>query len=280
MEECIKCKRTGNQVKLVDAVYEKEIAKICEECAVSENIPIVRKPTSYQLEASEKPYTVRQRLARMSGVRLKDEEIREIARKDMKAQAGVCEIKGITLDKLRPAKNYSRIIQDKSDLAKRSNKPLDLIDNYNWNIQMARRNRKMTLIQLGAIIGESELVLKLIEQGSLPDDANRIITKLEQFFRINLRKSEQEKEQERISQAKQPARILSFNPDSLKNITISDLKRMKEERKDMENADKEMASKIVWQGIKKQEKKEEKNTGKDEWKDESEDNEIEILDDD
>ena len=139
---------------------------------------------------------------------------------------------------------------------------------------MARRNRKITLSQLGAIIGESELTLKMIEQGSLPDDSNRIISKLAQFFKINLRKSEAMKEQNRIEQAtrvvREPARVLNFDSKSLNNLTISDLKRMKDER---EEADRELASKVAWKGGKEKDKEREESEsviGKD----------VEIIDDD
>lgn len=261
MDECVRCQRSREQVKLVDAILDNEIAKICEECAVLENIPVIRRPTSYQLEAIGKPYSVRQRLARMAGVKLK-EDVQDSVRRDMKAKAGVCEVKGITLDKLRPSKDYSKLFKERQELVKKINQPVDLVDNWNWHIQMARRNRKITLVQLSNLIGESELALKVIEQGELPDDALRTIVKLEQFFKINLRKSEAVKEQARIEQAtktiREPARVLSFDPNSLKNITISDLKRMKDEREKAEREDWNNATSLAWGGGRKEEKKLEK----------------------
>lgn len=266
MQECSRCGRKEDSVKLLDVISSGEIEKICEECALTEELPIIRRPTSYQLQESEKPYTVRQRLAKMAGVKLK-ENVQDRVTRDMKAQAGVCEIKGITLDKLRPAKDYSKIIHNRQELAKKANKPVDLVDNWNWHIQMARRNRKMTLVQIATIIGESELVLKMLEQGNLADDAVRIIAKLEQFFKIKLRKSEAVKEQERIQDAvktlKAPARIINFNKTSLQNLTISDLKKMKDAREHAEKEDKELASKLAWQGLKKKEEKKESLIGKD-----------------
>jgi len=247
MNNCAVCKRDERQVKLVDAVYDNEIVKICEECAVLEEIPIIRKPSSFQLEASEKSYTVRQRLAKMAGVRLKEE-----VNQDMKVKAGVCDVRrGITLDNLRKPKDYSRIIQERAELAKKSNKPLDLIDNWNWHIQMTRRDNKLSLGQIAERIGEQEMVLKMIEQGTLPDDGNRIITKLEQYFKINLRKSEAEREQARIEEVRQPARILNFDKDSMKNITLDDLKKMKNAREKAEIDDEKRASEIAWRGGRK-----------------------------
>jgi len=273
MAECYKCLRKEDSVKLLDAISNGEIVKICEECAVTEELPIIRRPNSYQLQESERPYTVRQRLARMAGVKLKD-EIKQELRSDIKSQFKASETRGITLDRLRPAKDYSKRIQERTEIAKKANQPLDLVDNWNWQIQMARRNRKITLTQLGAIIGESELTLKMLESGTLVDDASRILGKLEQFFKIKLRKSEAAREQGRIDEAmktvKEPARILNFDKNSFKDITISDLKRMKDAREQAEREEREMASKIVWQGAKKESKENEESViGKD----------IELVDD-
>jgi len=231
-------------VKLVDAVYHDEVVKICEECVILEELPVIRKPSSFQLEASVKPYSVRQRLARMAGVRLKEE-----ISSDMKSQAGVCDVRrGITLDNLRKPKDYNKLFQERAEIAKKSNKPLDLVDNWNWHIQMTRRDKKLSLYQVADAIKEQELVLKMIEQGDLPDDANRIITKLEQYFKITLRKSEAEKEQARIDKVRQPARILNFDKDGMKNITISDLKKMRDAREKAEIDDEDAARKIAWRG--------------------------------
>ncbi len=241
MENCIKCLRNNEEVKLVDAIENGEIVKLCEECAISEQVPIIRRPTSFQLNETEKSRTVRERLSRMAGLPTVKKAHEEIRPK-------------ITLDNLRPSKDYSQIIQEKARKAKTANKPIDLIDNYNWHIRMARRTRKLSLTQLSAMIGESELILKMIENGETFDDILRIVLKIEQFFKINLRKSEALKEQERIERVKQPARILSLDPESLKKITIADLKKMKDEREKIEEAEK-----IAWAGTKsKEEKKEDK----------------------
>lgn len=210
-EKCFRCDKPENQAKLLDAIYGNEIVKVCEECSLVEQIPIIRKPTSFQLKESEKPYTVYQRLSRMAGVGSKREVKQEQPR-------------GLTLDNLRKPKDYLKILQEKQERAKKSNKPVDLIDNSHWKISMERKKRHMSLTQLGGVIGESETTLKMIEQGFVPDDGDRIIGKIEQYFNINLRKASAKP----IS-GEQPARILSFDQKSLNSLTIQDLKKMKEE---------------------------------------------------
>lgn len=248
MGECVKCLRGEDSCRLVDAIYENEIVKICEECALKEDFPIIRRPSSFQLKESEKPYSVYQRLARMAGVK-----VNRVEQNEKKHETS----SGITLDKLRKAKDYSQTYKEKQVLATKANKPLDLVDNFNWHIQMTRRDKKMTIGQLADSIGEAESTLKLIEQGNLVDDSDRIIGKIEQFFKIKLRKSEVEKEQARLESVQKPIRILNFDKNSMNNISISDLRRMKETREAQteEEKDREIASKLVWQGARKTEAK-------------------------
>lgn len=66
----------------------------------------------------------------------------------------------------------------------------NLVDKFNWHLQMARRNYRLTLKQLSQHIKEPEEVLKKLESGiELPKpESDKILGKLEQFFRIKLRK--------------------------------------------------------------------------------------------
>ena len=256
-EKCFRCERSGEEAKLLDAVYENEMVKICEECSLIEDIPIIRKPSSFQLEESEKSYSVRERLNRIAGI--KEEKPAEI-----------------NLDKLRKPKDYKEILDEKFKLAKRRNVPVNLIDNYNWSIMMARKERKMTRKQLSEAICEPEEAIKKIENKELLDDALRIIAKIEQYFGIRLRKDggkinefsslirKQEKAEEK------PAMVLKFDPETAKNITLADLKKMKEEKEKIQAIEKAGASavkekvdvnKIVWQAEKKKQGKEKPENG-------------------
>jgi len=218
MEEdfCVRCSRTGEQVKLVDAIYGREVEKICEECAMGENVPLIRRPSSEQLKESEKPYSIKQRLNKMAGIDLRKDEKKDFAR-------------GISLDKLRPAKDYKSILDRRYEATKKRNQPLNLISNFNWHILMARKDKKITRKQLADVIGESESTIRLVEENYLPDDAARVINKIEQYFGMNLRIGGKLQH----SNQQNPAVVLKFDPEIAKNITIDDLKRMKEEREKM-----------------------------------------------
>jgi len=262
MEEdrCFRCDRSKEEVRLLDAVYGNELVKVCEECSLVENIPIIRKPSSSQLQESEKPFSVRQRLNRMAGLKDEREETEKIAKITKNL------IANITLDNLRKPKDYSRILDEKFKLAKKRNVPVNLIDNFNWSIMMERKKRKIDRKQLADSVGESETVIRMIENKEMPDDYSRIISKIEQYFGIKLRKEnvEENRAREAIKERlnlPNPARVLSFDKEIAKNITIADLKKMREFR---ENQEKEMkkVDTVVWGRNKTEDKaKEEKNDG-------------------
>ncbi|MEM4271068.1 MAG: hypothetical protein QXO70_03165 [Candidatus Pacearchaeota archaeon] len=66
----------------------------------------------------------------------------------------------------------------------------DLIENYRWHIQMERRRAKLTTKQLAQKLGEPEEAIIKLEMGHLLPklECNRLINKMEQFFRIKLKK--------------------------------------------------------------------------------------------
>jgi ribosome-binding protein aMBF1 (putative translation factor) len=66
----------------------------------------------------------------------------------------------------------------------------NLIDKFNWHLQMARRNSGLTLKQLSQHIKEPEEALKKLESGIelQKPESDKVVGKLEQFFRIKLRK--------------------------------------------------------------------------------------------
>jgi len=229
---CFKCGKSDREVKLLDAISFGEIVKICEECSLIENIPIIRKPTTQQLKESERSYTVKERLRRMAGLSEEKEEIKKLAKK----------ITDITLDDLRH-KNKEGGLREQ-ELAKKRSKPLNLIDNFHWHVLLSRKKKKLTRKQLAELLGESETAIKMIENKEMPDDPEKLIKKLEQFFGIKLRKEDEEREEERIEKAiekrlekrqdveareekakekereNKPARILKFDPETIKKLTL------------------------------------------------------------
>lgn len=244
---CEICERSQYEVKLISAVSEGKLIDICEECAFIENLPIVRKPTPNQLkEGSEKHQNVRSRLMRMSGLDKETNEAKKIFDK----------IKQEKFSENKEKPTYSEILNK----IKEKNIPVNLMDNFHWEIQMARRRRKMSQAQLANSIGEAEETISLIEKANLPEQPEKVINKLEQFFNINLKQnsffsektrdkenSELENVNEEEIKKESPAKILKFDKETIKNITIADLVEMKKEKErreaeeieDIINAEKE-----------------------------------------
>ena len=76
-EKCYKCGRSEKEVKLVDVIYGNEIVKMCEECVVVESLPVLRRPTIFQLRESREQYSVKDILKKMSGVEQEEEKAKK-----------------------------------------------------------------------------------------------------------------------------------------------------------------------------------------------------------
>jgi ribosome-binding protein aMBF1 (putative translation factor) len=159
---CKVCKKEDEEVELFKGVLEDEMVMICEYCAGREGVPIIKKPTSKQLEDAEKRYSVRERMERMSG------------RKDTTE---------ISPDQMVVQKNLARLrMPEKRQIND------DVVYDYNWQIKIERRRRKMTSQQLGREVGIDAKIIDLIEQGKLPKNYKEILLKLESFLGVKLLK--------------------------------------------------------------------------------------------
>lgn len=210
MGECYFCKKEND--KLEKAIYFKEgIVDICESCAKKEGLPLIKKPTTHQLKKAEEK-TYRQRL-------------RDFEREGHKALRTNPEInkKEIELKDLIDQNFKRRVIPKESH-------PItaDLIDNFHWVIMRERRKRKISQKKLGREIGESEIAIKMAEQGSLPEDAFKLIKKLEVYFNIKLIKNQKDFSLKEIA-IKKPEDYL-FDKGLNKELTIEDLRRLDEEK--------------------------------------------------
>lgn len=260
MEQCFRCEKSRKEVKLSDAIYENDLVKVCERCAVTENVPILRRPSTSQLKAAERSEGVYQRLKRLSG-----QQERERSHESV-------------LDEIKK-------LDENPDLEKPDKeKPFNLVDNYHWHVTRARRNRGLSQKQLAWALGESETALRMVERGELPEEPEKLIRKLEQFFQIHLRERTTEeieweirkKEEKSMPQSevepihpileedvqaedlikvekteeieesveKRPAQVLKFKPELMDNITIADLKKIKDEKEAEEQVEHERLEEI------------------------------------
>ena len=170
-EVCERCGVNGDEVRLFDGIYEGRMSSLCERCSIIENIPIIKKPAASQLRESERGVEgVYDRMKRMSGIR--EEKGDETYFQE---------------DKLEELEKHPELELPEKD-------SLNLVDYFHWEVMKNRRRRGMSQKQLAENLGESEIVIQMIEKAKLPENAEVIIRKLEQLFQIKLRKvSERER---------------------------------------------------------------------------------------
>jgi ribosome-binding protein aMBF1 (putative translation factor) len=174
MMKCSYCGKGEEEVRLIDAIASGEIVKVCEDCCKKEEMPVISRPTRDQLRESEKKNNVYNRLKRISGYKEKD-EISEKAEE-------------ITNPKV------DRKVEEETE-----EEAGNLVENFHWKILMARKKKRMTRKELARELGESETVIRMIENKKFPKDSLILIKKLEQYFGIKLREdTEEERERRRL----------------------------------------------------------------------------------
>ena len=201
--ECYACGISYREERLMEAVSGSGIVKICFDCSRKETLPILRKPTTFQLKESErKPDSI-------------------FSRVQSSSQKSIISSEDTKLKDLVNRNYVSKLDVD------RKPRP-DLVENFHWKLMRVRRGKKMTISQLAKEISESEVAIKMAEQGVLPEDDYRLISKLESFLGVKIVKDlERSKKENRESEV---ARVLSFDSDSMQNLTIDDMKKLRQKK--------------------------------------------------
>jgi len=214
MDECFICGVSGDRKKLFDVISKEGIVKICENCLDEQDMPIVKRPTTFQLKASEKEGKSFHERADDFSKQIKERERRrELAEKQNTTLKDIIE------------KN----IRMKFSQQKQEKPRLNLIDNFHWVIMRARRKKHLTQKQLAENIKEAETTIKMVERGILPEDDYRIINKLENFLGIKITPPDFQPASF-FEKKKELPKILDFEKGDLGNLTIEDLRKMKEEK--------------------------------------------------
>lgn len=203
MNECFKCGISGEKARLFDVISKEGIVKICNNCFFEEDLPLIKRPTSSEIKDVEKQQGYTQKIKALGKT--------PVIQNDLNKQENVS---------LREIVDRNLKINFKEDVKPRP----DLIENFHWVIMRERRAKHISREQFARDIGESETLIKMIEQGVLPENDNLIINKIEGYLSINLRKPEF------VEQTKK--RELGFDSVSVGNLTISDLQEMKNKKED------------------------------------------------
>jgi len=167
MARCIVCKKTSDEIELFRGIQVDGMVMVCNLCAEKEGIPVIRKPSESQLSKADERYTVRERMERMSGSR----DTTEISDDQVVTQGNLAKLRMPS-----PKQQHE-----------------DVLDNYYWTLNIARRRKKLSVTQLAEKMQVSPAVIQGVEKGKLPDNFEDLFAKLEIFLGINLLKNHKKK---------------------------------------------------------------------------------------
>jgi ribosome-binding protein aMBF1 (putative translation factor) len=229
MAECIKCEISDDKALLFDAISKEGIVKICRKCNLEEQLPLIN--SVKEEEGIERERNVYNRLAKYAGIDPKEHR-RKFTQEGFRREDS-SEVENKKLKDLVD-ENY------KSKIPKEKPKRDDLIYNFHWAIMRERRRKKLTQSQLAHELQEPESAIKMIEQGYLPEEgSNKLILKLENYLKINISKKPLIVSDETRYREIDPTKVqieqdfkenMQFDGMTKKHLTISDLKRMKQEQ--------------------------------------------------
>lgn len=249
------CKKTSDEIQLFKGIYDAEMINVCEACAESEGIPLIKKPSESQLNKASERYSVRERMERMSGMH----RTTEMSNDQIITQGNLARLR------VPPEKEYHE----------------DVLDNYYWTLNIARRRAKLSVGQLSEKMQVKLQVIQGIEKGKIPENFEEVFIKLEIFLGIKLLKNHKNKvnftrtkEEEQkilndvrkkifhVSAEKSEDKVISkiqsekkreqldklskgkmdfSNKEDLSNVTLNDLVDMKKKRDGRKNREKENA---------------------------------------
>lgn len=236
MEKCFRCEESNK--RLYDAISKKGIVKICRECNIKENLPIIKKMNIS--EPPEKKRTVYERLSNMTKINPKEREIKTKIKELEKKDEGLKKIVEKNFKEKLKTGSFEKDISGKSNM----------IRNFHWLIMRERRTKHITQKQLAEAISEPELAIKMAEKGILPRERERLIQKIENYLKIKISKTpliysaipiqdnkiETDEQNSKIEKALQREKISSNSLNE--NITIGDLIRMKNKAEEKRDKDK------------------------------------------
>jgi len=211
---CIICKKESNEVELFEGILNVEMVRICSICAESEGIPMIRKPSEEQLKKGDEVYSVRERMERMSGMR----DATEISKDQTVVQGN--------LAKLR--------------IPEKKERHEEVLDDYYWTLNMARRRKKWSINQLAEKIGIDPETIQNIEKGKIPENFEEVFTKFEVFFGIKLLRDHMRKIRftrtidEEMQILKSVRARMDGTSETSEDVTLNDLVEIKRQREKQE----------------------------------------------
>lgn len=208
MRYCYKCSVSETNTILSEAISTEGIVDICGHCLKKDNVPLVNRGVSEEEEAKETHFSERARIevSRRHSVPVRnaqDENLRNLVEANFK--------RGL-----------------KEDLDTKSL----LVRNFHWIILRARRNKKLSHSELAGMIHESDIVVKTLEKGIVPERSREIITKLERVLGVYLREKPEPEEESMVSKLSSEGGI-DFS--SVGDLSLSELRETSEMKEEEEH---------------------------------------------
>lgn len=207
MDKCSSCGRTEEEVKLFDALYVNDSVKMCERCSLINGVPLIKRPSASQLKDSEKPYAVRNRLARIAHLPLEQKPVKS-------------------------AYEQLKEIESQPELEQPEDLVFKLVDNFHWIIQTERRRKGFSAKQLAEALHESESAINMLEKGIIPSKSLNLIQAIEQLLKVNLIKrdfmnriEEQKRKNVLKVQNEMPAAEQKEVPGRITDLKIKEMQR-------------------------------------------------------
>lgn len=217
--ECFRCGVSDKDEKLLEVIHRTGIVYVCIKCYPKVRLPIVQKKY-VDFDEVLRERSVKERLCDISHVKNVESSSSRFVRKKSPEDVTLKEI---------VERNFNNNKIEKSEV------PEDLVDNFNWAIMRRRRSLKMSQIQLCEKIGEPEVIVHALENGTLPRDYRGLIKKVESVLSIRLFKDKDLGPVDILSEARVPSGILveeikektkkpfSFNIFKKKEVSDDDL---------------------------------------------------------
>lgn len=205
MKECYLCGATEDETVLYEGIYKSlGIVYVCRKCYFKEKIPLIQKK-KVENEVINSRESVRERLSRMAHVSVPKNEEKKISPRELDVH-----LKDLV------EKNFKR------EVIPSTNKPEDLVDNFNWIIMRKRRSMKISKEKLAEVLYEPLIAIESLEKGVLPKDYKPLIKKIEGYLGINLSKFRRSLDhRDIIAESKVPTGIL-----------VSEMKEKSKEKKE------------------------------------------------
>ncbi len=152
-------------MEMVEVIDDGRIVRVSEEYAKREGLPVIRRAGLEEKEAIKK---------------FSEEEL--IKRKEFAGRGVFSNSSGRGRSILQFEEYRRPLKRDGSDVT------TDLIDNFHWEILKKRKEKGITRKQFASDLNVSEEEVKMIENGRLPRNDFVLISKIQSYFGINLRK--------------------------------------------------------------------------------------------